>query len=60
MAVKKKRFMLTVPEDVVADDALVKREFFYVRPYSEMYLQLIRMGLDVMKAQKEKRRERVS
>ena len=60
MAVKKKRFMLTVPEDVEADAALVKRELFYDRPYSEMYRQLIRMGLDVMKAQKEKRRERVS
>ncbi|MCI8351636.1 MAG: hypothetical protein HFJ86_10815 [Oscillospiraceae bacterium] len=60
MAVKKKRFMLTVPEDVEADAAMVKRELFYDRPYSEMYRQLIRMGLDVMKAQKEKRRERVS
>ena len=39
---------------------MVKRELFYDRPYSEMYRQLIRMGLDVMKAQKEKRRERVS
>ncbi len=60
MAVKKKRFMLTVPEDVEADAAMVKRELFYDRPYSEMYRQLIRMGLDVMKAQKEKRHERVS
>ena len=60
MAVKKKRFMLTVPEDVEADAAMVKRELFYDRPYSEMYRQIIRMGLDVMKAQKEKRRERVS
>ena len=60
MAVKKKRFMLTVPEDVEADAAMVKRELFYDRPYSEMYRQLIRLGLDVMKAQKEKRRERVS
>ena len=60
MAVKKKRFMLTVPEDVEADAAMVKRELFYDRPYSEMYRQLIRMGLDVMKAQKQKRRERVS
>ncbi len=60
MAVKKKRFMLTVPEDVEADAAMVKRELFYDRPYSEMYRQLIRVGLDVMKAQKEKRRERVS
>ena len=60
MTVKKKRFMLTVPEDVEADAAMVKRELFYDRPYSEMYRQLIRMGLDVMKAQKEKRRERVS
>ena len=47
MAVKKKRFMLTVPEDVEADAAMVKRELFYDRPYSEMYRQLIRMGLDV-------------
>ena len=60
MAAKKRRFMLTVPEDVAADAARVKREFFCDKPYSEMYRQLIRMGLDVTKAEKEKRRERVS
>lgn len=60
MAVKKRRFMLTVPEDVKADAAAVKQDLFCDKPYSEMYRQLIRMGLDVMKAQKEKQRERVS
>lgn len=60
MAVKKRRFMLTVPEDVETDAAMVKRELFCDKPYSEMYRQLIRMGLDVTKAEKEKRQERVS
>lgn len=63
MPTKDKRFMLTVPEDIEADAAVVKRELFYDKPYSEMYRQLIRMGLDALKAEKaanEQRCERAS
>lgn len=52
MATKKKRFMLTVPDDIEADADVIKRELFYDKPYSEMYRQLIRIGLDVLKAEK--------
>ncbi len=60
MSTKNKRFMLTLPDDIEVDAAEVKRDLFYDKPYSEMYRQLIRMGLDSLKAAKEKRCERVS
>lgn len=52
MPTNRKRFMLTVPDDIAADAADVKRDLFYDKPYSEMYRQLIRMGLDSLKAGK--------
>ncbi|MDO5547660.1 MAG: hypothetical protein Q4F79_04155 [Eubacteriales bacterium] len=52
MTTKNKRFMLTVPDDIEADVARVKRELFHDKSYSEMYRQLIRMGLDALKAEK--------
>lgn len=60
MSTKNKRFMLTVPDDIEVDAAEVKRDLFYDKPYSEMYRQLIRMGLDSLKAAKEKQCERAS
>ena len=60
MSTKNKRFMLTVPDDIEVDAAEVKRDLFYDKPYSEMYRQLIRMGLDSLKAAKGKRCERAS
>ena len=60
MSTKNKRFMLTVPDDIEVDAAEVKRDLFYDKPYSEMYRQLIRMGLDSLKAAKEKQCDRAS
>ena len=60
MSTKNKRFMLTVPDDIEVDVAEVKRDLFYDKPYSEMYRQLIRMGLDSLKATKENGCERAS
>lgn len=52
MDTKKKRYMLTVPSDMEEDIAVVKQELFQDKPYSEMYRQLIRIGLDIMKEKK--------
>lgn len=63
MSTKNKRFMLTVPDDIEADAAEVKRSLFYDKPYAEMYRYLIRMGLNSLKAEKaakENRCERAS
>lgn len=60
MSTKNKRFMLTVPDDIEVDAAEVKRDLFYDKPYSEMYRQLIRIGLDSLKAAKGERCERAS
>ncbi|MCI8810088.1 MAG: hypothetical protein HFF84_08160 [Oscillibacter sp.] len=58
MPAKNKRFMLTVPDDIEVDVAQIKRDLFYDKPYSEMYRQLIRIGLDSLKATKEKQSAR--
>lgn len=63
MATKKKRFMLTIPDDIETDAANVKREMFYDKSYAEMYRQLIRLGLDCIKSKeppKGKEGERAS
>lgn len=52
MTMKNKRFILTVPDDIQMDVADIKRELFFDESYSEMYRQLIRMGLDALKAEK--------
>lgn len=51
MAVKNKRYMLTVPADLEADVADIKRALFRDKTYSETYRQLIRMGLDTVKTE---------
>ena len=53
MSTKNKRFMLTVSDDIVADAAVAKRDLFYDKPYSEMYRQLIRIGLNTLKSENE-------
>lgn len=63
MSTKNKRFMLTVPDDIESDAAEVKKDLYYNKPYSEMYRQLIRKGLDALKqenAAKEKEHEKAS
>lgn len=51
MATKSKSLMLTVPDDIAADAADVKRTKFIDKSYSEMYRYLIRRGLDSLKAE---------
>ena len=46
MAAKNKRFVLAVPEDIEAAVAELKGGLFQDESYSEIYRQLIRMGLD--------------
>lgn len=50
MATKRKSLMLTVPDDIAAAVADVKRTKFIDKSYSEMYRYLIRKGLDSLKA----------
>lgn len=52
MSTKSKRFMLTVPDDIQKDVDTVKRDLFYDKPYSELYRQLIRIGLNTLKDEK--------
>lgn len=57
MTTKNRRFTLNMPDDIEADAAEIKHHLFYDKPYSEMYRQLIRMGLDSLKTAKGKLRE---
>ncbi len=39
------RFVLTLPHDLAEQTQMLKKEFFYDKPYAEMYRQLIQLGL---------------
>lgn len=54
MSTKNKRFMLTVPGDIESEVKEIKKELFYDAPYSELYRQLIRKGIEVVKEQRQK------
>ena len=51
MATERKSLMLTVPDDIAAAAADVKRTKFTDKSYAEMYRYLIRLGLDSLKAE---------
>lgn len=51
METENKRFMLTLPDDIAADVADIKRVNFFDKSYSEMYRYLIRRGLDSLKVE---------
>lgn len=47
------RFMLTIPLEMAARAEELKRDFFYDKPYAEMYRQLIRLGMEEMQKREE-------
>ena len=49
MATTMKRFMLTIPSDIEDEVEELKKGIFYNKPYSEVYRQLIQLGLDSLK-----------
>lgn len=50
---KKKKFILTIPTDIEADAAEVKRDLFHDKSYAEMYHQLILIGIEKLKKNKK-------
>ena len=55
MNTKQMRFTLTIPNDMAQRAEILKKNIFYDKPYSEMYRQLIQLGID--KFQQEKNAE---
>lgn len=51
MEMKKRCLTLTLPDDIAADIADIKRVKFTDKSYSEMYRYLIRLGLDSLKSE---------
>ncbi len=52
MSTANTRFMLTVPDDMAKRAEVLKKEYYYDKPYAEMYRQLIRLGMDTLEAEK--------
>lgn len=48
MATEMKRFTLSIPVDIENNAKAVKKDIFFDKSNSEMYRQLIRIGLEVM------------
>lgn len=55
----KKRMILAIPEELEKELVNLKETVFSDISYSEMYRQLLRTGLDVLKEKKEKEGEEV-
>lgn len=49
MATTNIRFMLSVTDDIAKQAEVLKKEIYFDKPYAEMYRQLIRLGIDVLK-----------
>ena len=62
MAGTMERLMVSIPPEVKSEIDAVKQREFYDKSYSELYRQIIRLGLDRMRetATKEKRCDRAS
>ncbi len=54
METKSRRFVLNLPEELEEEIQTTKERFFHDTSYSEMYRQLIRAGLETLKAKKER------
>lgn len=55
----KKRMILAIPEELGKELVNLKETVFSDISYSEMYRQLLRTGLDVLKEKKEKEGEEI-
>ena len=48
MATNMNRIMISVPTDIEAEIDRLKKTTYYDRPYSEIYRDLIRLGMEKM------------
>ena len=48
MATNMNRIMISVPTDIEAEIERLKKTTYYDRPYSEIYRDLIRLGMEKM------------
>lgn len=48
MATNMNRIMISVPTDIEAEIERLKKTTYYDRPYSEIYRDLIRLGIEKM------------
>lgn len=57
MATANLRFTLTVTKDIAERAAKLKKDNYYDKPYSEMYRQLILIGMEVLQKQKQQTKD---
>lgn len=55
MATANARFTLSVSEDIVKQAEVLKKEIYFDKPYAEMYRQLIRLGMNVLKTEQSRK-----
>lgn len=53
MPTQMKRFMLSITPEMDKEMRLLKKERFYAVPYSEMYREIIKLGLEEAERQKQ-------
>ena len=49
MSTKMNRITVPIPPDIKSEIEMLKQERFYDKPYSELYRQALRCGIDALK-----------
>jgi len=54
MATNMNRIMISVPKDIEEETQQLKKTTYFDRPYSEIYRDLIRLGMEKMNEEKKR------
>jgi len=54
MATNMNRIMISVPKDIEEEIQQLKKTTYFDRPYSEIYRDLIRLGMEKMNEEKKR------
>lgn len=60
MGDKKVRLTVSIPQEIKCEIDLAKKNEFYDKPYSELYRQIIRLGLEKMNEDKAEKSSRIN
>lgn len=60
MATNMKRLMISIPADIENEINNIKQKEYYNKPYSELYRQIIRLGLDKMRESQSQKKYEVN
>ena len=60
MATDKKRLMVSIPADIQIKIEQLKQWQFFDKPYSELYRQALRYGVEILEEQQQKEAQKAT